>query len=193
MQAYVDKTAIIDRGVKVGSGTKIWHWSHISSDVIIGKNCTIGQNVFIGKNVRIVDNCKIQNNISVYEGVEIGKNVFCGPGVVFTNVINPRSEINRKNEFKKTIIHDGVTLGANCTIICGIEIYKYAFVAAGTVVTKNVKSFSLVVGVPCKHKGWISKHGIKLDLPLSGSGKAKCKISGEKYMLHNDQCVIIKK
>ena len=193
MAIYIDKTAIIDKGTKIGDGTKIWHWSHISSNASIGKNCIIGQNVFIGNNVSIGDNCKIQNNISIYAGVEIGNNVFCGPSVVFTNVINPRSEINRKKEFKKTIIEDGVTLGANSTIVCGIKIFKYAFIAAGAVVTKNVKAFSLVMGVPAEQKSWMSKYGSKLNLPLNGKGQTKCKISGENYMLQNDQCVIVEK
>lgn len=193
MDIYIDKSAVVDEGARVGDGTKIWHWSHVSSTAIIGKNCTIGQNVFIGNNVSIGDNCKIQNNISIYEGVEIGNNVFCGPSVVFTNVKNPRSEINRKKEFKKTIVEDGVTLGANSTIICGIKINKYAFIAAGTVVTKNVNPYSLIIGVPGIHNGWISKYGIKLNLPKKGKGQTTCEMSGDKYMLQNNQCVMIGK
>lgn len=190
MKVKIHKTAIVDDGAIIGIGTSIWHWSHISSKAKIGENCKIGQNIFVGNNVIIGNNCKIQNNVSIFEGVEIGNNVFCGPSMVFTNVLNPRSEINRKNEFKKTIIENGVTLGANSTIVCGIKIREYAFIGAGAVVLEDIKSFALIVGVPGKQIGWMSKDGEKLNLPISGSGKAICSYSGLSYRLENDECFL---
>ena len=190
MKVNIHKSAIVDDGAIIGIGTSIWHWSHISSKAKIGKNCKIGQNIFIGNNVIIGNNCKIQNNVSIFEGVEIGNNVFCGPSMVFTNVLNPRSEINRKNEFKKTIIENGVTLGANSTIVCGIKIREYAFIGAGTVVLEDIKPFALIVGVPGKQIGWMSKDGEKLNLPITGFGHAICSYSGLSYKLENDKCFL---
>ena len=190
MKVNIHKTAIVDDGAIIGIGTSVWHWSHISSKAKIGENCKIGQNIFIGNNVIIGNNCKIQNNVSIFEGVEIGDNVFCGPSMVFTNVLNPRSEINRKDEFQKTIIENGVTLGANSTIVCGIKIREYAFVGAGAVVLEDVKPFALIVGVPGKQIGWMSKDGKRLNLPISGFGKAICSYSGLSYRLVNDECLL---
>lgn len=181
-------TSIIDKGAIIGEETFIWHWSHICSKAIIGNNCNIGQNVFIANNVSIGNNCKIQNNVSIYEGVSFEDNVFCGPSVVFTNVINPRSNINRKKEYKKTIVKEGCSLGANATILCGITIEKYSFIGAGSVVTKSTKPFGIYSGVPNKHVGWISKEGFKLSLPLSGYGKTTCKESNQEYFLENGFC-----
>jgi len=179
-------TAIIDYGASIGFGTKIWHWSHVCSGAIIGRNCSLGQNVFVGNQAVVGDNVKIQNNVSVYDNVTLDDDVFCGPSVVFTNVYNPRSEISRKDEYRDTNIGRGATLGANCTIICGITIGQYAFVAAGSVVTKDVKDFSLVAGVPAKQIGWMSEYGNRLDLPLSSSGErivAKCDKTDDEYIL----------
>jgi UDP-2-acetamido-3-amino-2,3-dideoxy-glucuronate N-acetyltransferase len=181
-------TAIIDLGATIGNETSIWHWSHICSQTIIGNNCNIGQNVFIADNVIIGDNCKIQNNVSLYEGITFEDYVFCGPSVVFTNVVNPRSQINRKKDYKKTIVKEGSSLGANATILCGITIEKYSFVGAGSVLTKNTKPYGLYTGVPGRHVGWISKEGFKLSLPLEGDGKTKCKNSGQEYILENGFC-----
>jgi len=179
-------TAIVDDGAIVGSGSKIWHFSHIMQ-AIIGENCTIGQNVFIANNVTLGDNIKIQNNVSVYEGVELEADVFIGPSVVFTNVINPRSFIERKTEYQKTIIKKGATIGANATIICGNTIGEYAFVGAGTVVTKPVKNFELVVGNPARHKGWVCKCGIKLNFE---NNIAICPISNEKYIYEHHKVIL---
>lgn len=188
MSKNFHKSAIIDDGAVIGKGTFIWHWSHISSKTKIGINCNIGQNVYVANNVHIGNNCKIQNNVSLYEGVILEDYVFCGPSVVFTNIINPRSQVNRKNEFKKTLIKSGATLGANSTILCGITLEKFSFIGAGSVITKNTKQFGLYVGVPAKHVGWISKQGFKLQLPLNGSDKTQCKITGEEYHLINGVC-----
>ena len=186
MNYKLHNTAIVDCGASIGCGTKIWHWSHVCSGAIIGKNCSLGQNVFVGNQVMIGDNVKIQNNVSVYDNVVLGDGVFCGPSVVFTNVYNPRSEISRKDEYRDTFVSKGATLGANCTIICGIAIGRYAFIAAGAVATKDVKDFSLVAGVPAKQIGWISEHGNRLNLPLNSSGErmvAKCDKTGDEYVL----------
>ena len=184
---FIHSSSIIDENVEIGKDTKIWHWCHISKNVKIGKNCIFGQNTFIGSNVTIGDNCKIQNNVSIYDGLEIANNVFIGPSVVFTNIINPRSDIERKKEFKRTIIQEGVSIGANSTIICGIKLNNYCFVGAGSVVTKDVKSFSLVYGNPAVHKGWFSRSGLKLDLPPYGNNlNAKCNYSGKFYTLKDD-------
>ena len=185
--SFIHSSSIIDDDVEVGSGSKIWHWCHISKNATIGKNCILGQNTFVGPNVQIGDNCKIQNNVSIYEGLIISNNVFIGPSVVFTNVINPRALIERKQEFKKTIVNEGVSIGANSTIVCGIELGKFSFIGAASVVTKSVSNFSLVYGNPAKHKGWISRAGIKLNLPEIGNGiSSVCLKSNKKYILKKD-------
>ena len=177
----LDPSAIIDEGATIGANTKIWHWVHICSEAKIGKNCSFGQNVFIANKVKIGDNVKVQNNVSIYDDVTLQSNVFCGPSVVFTNVKNPRSKIRRKNEYKKTLVMNGASLGANCTIICGVSIGKHAFVAAGAVVTKDVKSYSLVKGIPARQVGWISEFGDNIPLPLDGKGSWTCKKMNIKY------------
>ena len=187
---FIHKSAIVDKKVKLGSEIKIWHWSHISSYSEIGNNCTFGQNVFVGNHVKIGKNCKIQNNVSVFEGVILGDNVFCGPSMTFTNVKNPRSEFPT-GKYQKTLVGNGVTFGANCTIINGIKIGNYSFIGAGAVVTKNVDNHSLVVGNPARHVGWVSNKGIKLNLPIRGKKKAVCKVSGKKYELKGSKCVEI--
>lgn len=183
MTTTVHPTAIVDSGAQIGEGTRIWHWVHISSGAKIGKNCSFGQNVFVANQVVIGDNVKVQNNVSIYEGVELADHVFCGPSMVFTNVFNPRAEVVRKTEYRKTIVERGVTFGANCTVVCGIRIGEYAFVGAGAVVTRDVPPYALVTGVPGKHTGWMSRYGEKLPLPLRGSGKAVCPHTKTIYVL----------
>ena len=182
----IHDTAIIDEGATIGDHCKVWHWSHICSKAIIGNFCTFGQNVFIGNNVKIGDFVKIQNNVSVYENVLLEDDVFCGPSMVFTNVYNPRSRINRKNEFRKTTVKKGATLGANCTIVCGIEIGENAFIGAGALVNKNVKPYALIVGVPGKQIGWMSKYGERIDLPMEGNGTWVCEKTNTLYTLKDD-------
>lgn len=180
---YIHPTATIDPDVEIGEGTRIWHYTHIMSGASIGKNCILGQNVFIGRNVRIGDGVKIQNNVSVYEGVELEDFVFCGPSAVFTNVINPRSEIERKSEYRRTLVKRGATLGANCTILCGITIGRYAFVGAGAVVTKDVPDYALVVGVPARVVGWVCECAHKLS--FNDEGYATCPNCGKRYCYTN--------
>lgn len=181
---FVHETAVIDEGALIGGGTNIWHFSHIMKDCRIGSNCNIGQNVFIGNDVVLGNNVKVQNNVSLFSGVICEDDVFLGPSCVFTNVINPRSAVSRKNEFKKTRIKKGATIGANATILCGIVIYDFAFVGAGAVVTKNVSAYAIVVGNPAKQIGWMSGHGSKLL--FDENGIAVCESSGEKYQLKNN-------
>lgn len=176
-------SAIIDEGAIIGDGSRVWHFVHVCGGARIGRDVSLGQNVFIGNRVVIGDRCKVQNNVSIYDGVTLEEGVFCGPSMVFTNVINPRSLVERKNEYRPTIVRRGATLGANCTIICGITIGEFAFVGAGSVVTKNVANFALVVGVPAAQVGWMSAHGEQLDLPLEGDGQTTCPYTGTLYTL----------
>jgi UDP-2-acetamido-3-amino-2,3-dideoxy-glucuronate N-acetyltransferase len=185
------ETAIIDHGAQIGDGTYIWHWTHISGGAKIGSKVTVGQNVFVGNKVVIGDNCKIQNNVSIYDNVFLEEGVFCGPSMVFTNVYNPRSFVDRKKEYKNTLVKRGATLGANCTIVCGIVIGEFAFVGAGAVIKKNVPPYALMVGVPAKQVGWMSEYGEKLDLPLTGNAKTICKHTNQKYKLIINQLTII--
>ena len=185
----IHPTSIIDEGAIIGENTKIWHWSHICEGAQIGKNCSLGQNVFIGNKVKIGENTKIQNNVSIFDNVIIEKNVFCGPSMVFTNVYNPRSEISRKDEYKSTLIREGATMGANCTIICGTTIGRYAFIGAGAVINKNVKNYALMVGVPAKQIGWMSAYGERIELPIKGEGVWLCKKTGDKYQLMGEEMV----
>ena len=189
---YKHETAIIDEGAVIGSDSRIWHWVHICSKARIGKNCSLGQNVFVSGDVEIGDNVKIQNGVSVYDKVVIRDNVFCGPSMVFTNVMNPRAEINRKDEYKSTLVKEGATLGANCTIVCGVSIGRSAFVGAGTLVNKDVPDFALIVGVPGKHIGWMSERGERLDLPLQGEGECLCPHTGDRYSLKGNRVFIQK-
>ena len=183
----IEDSAIVDKGATIGANTKIWHWVHICSGAKIGKKCSFGQNVFISNEVKIGDNVKVQNNVSIYDQVTIQSNVFCGPSVVFTNVKNPRSKIIRKKEYKETLVMNGATLGANCTIICGVSIGKHAFIAAGSVVTKNVKSYALVKGIPARQVGWISEFGDNIPLPLEGEGSWTCQKMNIKYSLKQSE------
>ena len=187
IETRIHPTACIDEGASIGWGCNIWHWVHICTGAIIGSGCTLGQNVFVGSRAKIGDNVKIQNNVSVYDCVILEDNVFCGPSVVFTNVINPRAQISRKHEYLKTIVEEGASLGANSTIICGVKIGRYAFVAAGAVLTKDALPFSLMVGVPAKQVGWISEYGDRIDLPLPGSGSWMCPHTGSIYSLCNGE------
>ncbi len=180
----IHPTAIIDEGCFIGLGTRIWHWVHVCSGAKIGQKVSLGQNVFVGSKVIIGDNCKVQNNVSIYDNVTLEDGVFCGPSMVFTNVYNPRAFIERKSEYRNTLVKKGATLGANCTIVCGVTIGEYSFIGAGAVVNKNVKPYALMVGVPAKQIGWISQYGDALDLPLNGSGVAVCKHSNAKYILN---------
>ena len=178
-------TAIIDDGAQIGENTKIWHWSHICKVSKIGSNVTIGQNVFISGKAIIGNNCKIQNNVSVYDNVTLEDYVFCGPSVVFTNVYNPRSKINRKNEYKETIIKYGSSLGANSTIICGVTLGKFCFIAAGSVIIKNVRPYALMAGNPANQKGWMTEYGIKIPALLKEGNTYFCEFEKKTYMLKN--------
>ena len=180
----IHSSAVVDVGSKIGSGSRIWHFVHICSGAVLGCNVSVGQNVFIGNQVTVGDNCKIQNNVSLYEGVTLEEGVFCGPSMVFTNVHNPRAMIERKSEFRKTLVKKGATLGANCTVVCGITIGRYAFIGAGAVVTADVPDFALVVGVPGKQVGWMSGYGERLDLPLHGQMTIICPGTKATYKLN---------
>jgi UDP-2-acetamido-3-amino-2,3-dideoxy-glucuronate N-acetyltransferase len=176
-------TAIVDAGAQIGDDTRIWHWVHVSAGARIGRACSLGQNVYVGNRVVIGDNVKIQNNVSVYDNVTLEDDVFCGPSMVFTNVYNPRSHVPRKDEYRDTVVRRGATLGANCTVVCGVTIGEYAFVAAGAVVNRDVKPFALMAGVPARPIGWMSRHGERLALPLEGEAEAACPATGQRYRL----------
>lgn len=188
MASTIHSTAIIDEGAHIGAGCRIWHFTHICAGASIGQDCSLGQNVFISNKVTIGNNVKIQNNVSIYDAVSLEDDVFCGPSMVFTNVYNPRSAINRKNEYRATLVKRGATLGANSTIICGVTIGEYAFIGAGSVVNRDVKSYALMVGVPAIQIGWMSKHGGRINLPLLGSGEFRCPQTNVLYVLENGVC-----
>ncbi len=189
MKYFAHETAVIDEGCQIGEGTKIWHFSHIMTNCKIGNKCNIGQNVVVSPEVSMGNNCKIQNNVSLYTGVICEDNVFMGPSMVFTNVINPRSAVNRKSEYMQTYVKEGATFGANCTIVCGITIGKFAFIGAGAVVTKDVKDYALIVGNPGKQIGWMSEYGQRLQ--FNEDGIAICEESKEKYQLKNNTVIKI--
>jgi len=176
-------SAIVDDGAQIGDGCRVWHFVHISAGARIGARCSLGQNVYVGNDVRIGDNVKIQNNVSVYDAVTLEDDVFCGPSMVFTNVYNPRSAVTRKDEYRRTLVRRGATLGANSTIVCGIVIGEYAFVGAGAVVNRDVPDFALMLGVPARQAGWMSRFGERLPLPLEGQGEAICPHTGDRYVL----------
>lgn len=184
------ETAIIDNGAQIGIETKIWHWAHVCAGAKIGKKCSLGQSVFVGNNAVIGNGVKIQNNVSVYDNVILEDAVFCGPSMVFTNVYNPRSLVSRKDQYRDTLVKKGATLGANCTVLCGITIGKHAFIGADSVVLENVKNFALVVGNLGKQIGWMSRFGERLSLPLEGNGQAVCPNTGEVYQLSNGHCIL---
>ena len=187
MDFQVHETAIIDEGAKIGKKTRIWQWVHVCAGARIGSGVSLGQNVFVGNKVIIGDKCKIQNNVSVYDNVYLEEGVFCGPSMVFTNVYNPRSLIERKDQYRDTFVKKGATLGANCTIVCGTTIGEFAFVGAGAVVNQDVPAYALIVGVPARQIGWMSEYGEKLDLPVSGNAQATCEHTGKKYQLKDSQ------
>ncbi|MBC61322.1 MAG: N-acetyltransferase [Zetaproteobacteria bacterium] len=180
---FKHETAIVDQGSSIGHGSRVWHFVHVCAEAKIGKNVSLGQNVFVGNKVFIGNRVKIQNNVSVYDNVTLEDDVFCGPSMVFTNVYNPRSAIERKDDYRNTLVKKGATLGANCTIVCGVTIGEYAFVGAGAVVNKDVPDYALIVGVPGKQIAWMSEYGEKLDLPLEGRQETICKNTGQKYIL----------
>ena len=184
----VHPSAIVDAGATLGAGTRVWHFAHVCAGARIGDACSLGQGTYVGNDVVIGRNVKVQNNVSVYDAVTLEDDVFCGPSMVFTNVFNPRAAVVRKNEYRRTLVRQGATLGANCTIVCGTTVGPYAFVGAGAVVSRDVPAFALVVGVPAKQIGWMSRHGERLDLPLTGEGEATCPASGERYRLRNGVC-----
>lgn len=181
------ESAVIDAGAEIGQGSRVWHFVHVCSGAKIGERCSLGQNVFIGNKVLIGNDVKIQNNVSVYDNVILEDGVFCGPSMVFTNVYNPRSFVERKNEYRNTLVKIGATLGANCTIVCGVTVGAYSFVGAGAVINRDVPDFALMVGVPAKQVGWMSEYGERLPLPLKGNAEAFCPHTGAKYVLINDK------
>ncbi|MGH8384651.1 MAG: acyltransferase [Pyrinomonadaceae bacterium] len=183
MNYSAHSSAIIDDGAVIGEGSRVWHFVHVCSGARIGKGVSLGQNVFVGNKVLIGDFCKIQNNVSVYDNVTLEDGVFCGPSMVFTNVYNPRSLIERKDQYQNTLVQKGATLGANCTIVCGVVIGKFAFVGAGAVINRDVPAYALMVGVPARQIGWMSEFGEQLKLPVTGSEKVMCEHSGAYYVL----------
>ena len=184
-------SVFIDEGATIGVGTKVWHFTHICSGAVIGESCSLGQNVFVGNRAVIGDSCKIQNNVSIYDNVTLEEDVFCGPSMVFTNVYNPRAAIVRKEEYRETLVRQGATLGANCTIVCGVTIGRFAFVGAGAVINKSVPDYALMVGVPARQIGWMSEYGEQLDLPLIGEGEMVCPFTRQRYRLDNHKLYIV--
>ncbi|MBB3185647.1 UDP-2-acetamido-3-amino-2,3-dideoxy-glucuronate N-acetyltransferase [Halomonas fontilapidosi] len=183
----IHDSAIVDDGAQIGEGSRVWHFVHVCGGARIGKGVSLGQNVFVGNKVVIGDHCKVQNNVSVYDNVVLEEGVFCGPSMVFTNVYNPRSLIERKSEYRDTLVKKGATLGANCTLVCGVTIGEYAFLGAGAVINKDVPAYALMVGVPARQIGWMSQYGEQLDLPLEGQGEAMCQHTGDRYVLDGKQ------
>jgi UDP-2-acetamido-3-amino-2,3-dideoxy-glucuronate N-acetyltransferase len=183
MSHYQHPSAIVDDGAMIGVGSRIWHFAHVCGGARIGAGVSLGQNVFVGNRVTIGDRCKVQNNVSIYDNVTLEEGVFCGPSMVFTNVHNPRALIERKDQYRDTLVQRGATLGANCTIVCGVTVGAFAFVGAGAVVTKDVPDFALMLGVPARQTGWMSAFGEQLDLPVSGEGRAICPHTGDVYTL----------
>ena len=187
MEYFVHPSAIVDDGAKIGAGSRIWHFAHVCGGAKLGINVSVGQGGFVGNRVHIGDNCKIQNNVSVYDNVTLEEGVFCGPSMVFTNVHNPRALIERKSEYRDTLVRKGATLGANCTIVCGVTVGAFAFVAAGAVITRDVPEYALMAGVPARQIGWMSAYGEQIDLPLDDDGEATCPHTGDRYILRDGQ------
>ena len=187
----IHPTAIVDAGAQLGVGTRVWHFAHVSAGARIGAGCSLGQGVYVGNDVTIGDNVKVQNHVSVYDSVTLEDDVFCGPSMVFTNVHNPRSTVPRKHEYRRTLVRQGATLGANCTVVCGVTIGRHAFIGAGAVVSRDVADFALVVGVPARRIGWMSRHGERLALPASGQGETVCPATGERYRLDGELVALL--
>jgi UDP-2-acetamido-3-amino-2,3-dideoxy-glucuronate N-acetyltransferase len=185
MAVSIHPTAIVDEGAVLGDGCCAWHFTHISAGARIGRDCSFGQNVYVGNDVRIGDRVKIQNNVSVYDAVTLEDEVFCGPSMVFTNVYNPRAAVPRKDAYRRTLVKRGATLGANCTLVCGVTVGAWAFVGAGAVVNRDVPDFALMLGVPARQAGWMSRYGERLPLPLRGDGEAICPHTGDRYRLQD--------
>jgi UDP-2-acetamido-3-amino-2,3-dideoxy-glucuronate N-acetyltransferase len=186
MSVTIHPTAIVDDGAQIGEGSNIWHWVHVCGGAKIGAGVSLGQNVFVGNRVVVGDRCKIQNNVSVYDNVTLEEGVFCGPSMVFTNVYNPRSLVERKSEYRDTLVKRGATLGANCTIVCGVTIGEHAFIGAGSVVNKSVPAYALMVGVPARQIGWMSEYGEQIPLPVNGQGQYHCPHTGQRYELADE-------
>jgi len=191
MATTIHPSAIVDDGAQLGADCRVWHFVHVSAGARIGSRCSLGQNVYVGNDVTIGDNVKIQNNVSVYDAVTLEDDVFCGPSMVFTNVYNPRAAVTRKDEYRRTRVRRGATLGANCTIVCGSTVGEYAFVGAGAVINRDVPAFALMAGVPARRLGWMSRHGERLALPASGHGEAACPATGERYRLDGDTLTLL--
>ena len=185
----VHPSAIVDEGASLGAGTQVWHWVHICAGARIGDGCSLGQNVFVGNRAVLGNNVHVQNNVSLYDDVTLEDDVFCGPSMVFTNVINPRSHVSRKDEYRKTLVRRGASIGANATIVCGVTIGRYAFIGAGAVVTRNVPDFGLLVGVPARRTGWVCKCGVKLTTPDNDDGSVACVDCGVHYRISSGHCV----
>jgi UDP-2-acetamido-3-amino-2,3-dideoxy-glucuronate N-acetyltransferase len=190
MPTTIHPSAIVDEGAVLGDDCRVWHFVHISAGARVGARCSFGQNVYVGNDVLIGNDVKIQNNVSVYDAVTLEDEVFCGPSMVFTNVYNPRAAVPRKAEYRRTLVKRGATLGANCTIVCGITVGAHAFVGAGAVVNRDVPDYALMVGVPAHQIGWMSRHGERLELPLTGDAQARCPVTGERYLLRGGVCAL---
>ncbi|MES2150748.1 MAG: acyltransferase [Pseudomonadota bacterium] len=191
MDAQIHASAIVDAGARLGQDTRVWHFAHVCAGARVGVACSLGQNVFVGNDVLIGDRVKIQNNVSVYDAVTIEDEVFCGPSMVFTNVYNPRAALARKDQYRRTLVRRGATLGANATVVCGVTIGEYAFVAAGAVVNRDVPDFALMAGVPARQIGWMSRHGERLPLRVHGSGEATCPHTGDVYLALDGICMLL--
>jgi len=184
----IHPSAIVDDGAVLGEGSRVWHFAHVCGGARIGAHCSLGQNVYVGNDVLIGNGVKVQNNVSIYDAVTLEDDVFCGPSMVFTNVYNPRAAVVKKHEYRRTLVRRGASIGANATIVCGVSIGEYAFVAAGAVVNRDVPPYALVAGVPARQIGWISRYGERLALPLEGEGEARCPHTGETYVLRGGAC-----
>ena len=191
MAVTIHPSAIVDEGAQLGDGCRVWHFAHICAGARVGSGCSFGQGVYVGNDVLIGQNVKVQNNVSVYDAVTLEDDVFCGPSMVFTNVVNPRAAVVRKGEYRRTLVKRGATLGANCTVVCGVTVGDYAFVGAGAVVSRDVTAYALMLGVPARRVGWMSRHGERLALPASGHGEEVCPTTGERYRLDGEALICL--